>query len=189
MNDVKIKCPPRILHHIIHPSSSTMPQNDTTKLLIAVFRQWKGCRIDTNRLGTDLGIRPGAAGMRLVRLRERLATDATLRNADRELLIAILRQENRFPRINYHRLGADLEILPGAASMRWIRFKARLEIRRNRPQRRGREAQAQENSVGMHGMSEPAGNVVAPGHGNGSDSQVIRWPYRSYEASWLDDEA
>lgn len=170
-----------------------MPQNDTTKLLIAVFLQWKGCKIDTNKLGVDLGIRPGAAAMRLVRLKERLATDTALRNADRELLIALLQQENRFPRINYNRLGADLEILPGAASMRWIRFKARLEGRQNQIQRRGREAPVQENNAGIQELIEPAGNVVASvEHGNGAtdpDSQVIRWPYKSDEISWLDDEA
>ncbi|KAF7893470.1 uncharacterized protein EAF02_001008 [Botrytis sinoallii] len=104
-----------------------MTRSDNTQLLIAVFKQWQSARIDTNKLGEDLGINGGAAGMRLFRLKARLRTGEGPTTADVALLTAIINQERLLPRLDYTLLGADLEINPRAAAMRWWRYKVRPE--------------------------------------------------------------
>ncbi|KAF7864474.1 hypothetical protein EAF04_006607 [Stromatinia cepivora] len=168
-----------------------MTRKDDTKLLIGVFRQWESSRLDNNMLGADLGIKSAAASMRRTRLKERLDSNGALTNADLELLIAILNQEGRLPNVDYNRLGSELGINYGAASMRWSRFKARLEATRKHVQTTVKKESAEEKSMAIHAPSEPAENLTASPK---KDNEVIEtkqgvfgWPYN--EMGWSDDEA
>ncbi|TGO20828.1 hypothetical protein BPAE_0262g00050 [Botrytis paeoniae] len=155
-----------------------MTRSDNTKLLIVVFKQWRSARIDTNKLGEDLGINPGAAGMRLFRLKARLRAGDGPTHADIALLIAINNQERRLPRLDYTLLGADLEINPGAAAMRWWRYKIRLE-----EDTRPVEQQEVER---RHPRNDPAENSIASEKGTSSkESGVFGWPYN--EKGWPDE--
>ncbi|TGO40687.1 hypothetical protein BHYA_0033g00410 [Botrytis hyacinthi] len=140
-----------------------MARSDDNKLLIAVFMQWRSARIDTNKLGEDLGINCGAAGMRLFRLKARLRTGEETKNADDALLTAIINQEKRLPRLDYKLLGADLEINPGAAAM----------------------LQQQERETN-HPRSDPAENSIASEKETRStEPGVFGWPYN--EKGWPDE--
>ncbi|KAJ8068701.1 hypothetical protein OCU04_002400 [Sclerotinia nivalis] len=168
-----------------------MTRKDDTKLLIGVFRQWESSRLDNNMLGADLGIRPGAVGMRRTRLNERLGANGAPTNADLELLIAILNQERRLPNVDYYRLGSELGINYAAASMRWSRFKARLEATRKHVQTTVEREPVEERNVAVHAANEPAENSTTSPE---NDNEVIEirqgvfgWPYN--EMGWSDDEA
>ncbi|TGO49958.1 hypothetical protein BCON_0195g00140 [Botryotinia convoluta] len=155
-----------------------MARSDETKLLIAVFKQWQSARIDTNKLGKDLGIGAGAAGMRLFRLKARLRTGDGPTNADVALLIAIINQERCLPKLDYTLLSADLEINPGAAAMRWWRYKMRLE-------EHDRTVKQQEGER-EHQRSNPAENSISSEKGTSStESGVFGWPYN--EKGWPDE--
>ncbi|TGO14371.1 hypothetical protein BTUL_0054g00400 [Botrytis tulipae] len=155
-----------------------MTRSDDTKLLIAVFTQWRSARIDTNKLGEDLGINCGAAGMRLFRLKARLRTEEGTTNADEALLTAIINQEKLLPRLDYKLLGADLEINPGAAAMRWWRYKGRLEVD-------AKIAQQQEGERN-NPRSDPAESPIASEKGtNSTESGVFGCPYN--EKGWPDE--
>ncbi|KAF7958114.1 hypothetical protein EAE96_003678 [Botrytis aclada] len=155
-----------------------MARSDDTKLLIAVFKQWQSARIDTNKLGEDLGINPGAAGMRLFRLKARLRAGDEPTNADVALLIAIINQERRLARLDYTLLGADLGINPGAAAMRWWRYKMRLE-------ERAKTVKQQDNEIN-HPQSDPAENVIpAERKTRRTEAGVFGWPYN--EKGWTDE--
>lgn len=155
-----------------------MARSNDTKLLIAVFVQWRSARIDTNKLGEDLGINCGAAGMRLFRLKGKLRNGEGTTNSDDALLTAIIHQEKRLPRLDYKMLGADLECNPGAAAMRWWRYKVRLE-------EEARIVQQQEREIN-HPRSDPAENPTASEKGTSSaESGVFGWPYN--EKGWPDE--
>ncbi|KAF7954860.1 uncharacterized protein EAE97_000119 [Botrytis byssoidea] len=155
-----------------------MTRSDDIKLLIAVFMQWRSARIDTNKLGEDLGINGGAAGMRLFRLKARLRTGEGTTNADGALLTAIINQEKRLPRLDYKLLGADLEINPGAAAMRWWRYKGRLEVDAKIVQ--------QQEGERNNPRSDPAESTIASEKGtNSTESGVFGWPYN--EKGWPDE--
>ncbi|KAF5879149.1 uncharacterized protein Bfra_006353 [Botrytis fragariae] len=158
-------------------TSSAMTRSDNIKLLIAVFKQWQSARIDTIKLGEDLGINPGAAGTRLFRLKARLRTGDAPTHADKALLIAIISQERRLPRLDYTLLGADLKINPGAAAMRWWRYKIRLE--------EDTRAAEQQESERRHPRNDPAENLIASEKRSSSkESGVFGWPYN--EKGWPD---
>ncbi|KAI9647046.1 hypothetical protein NHQ30_005048 [Ciborinia camelliae] len=186
-------------------ASGAIPRSDDTRLLIAVFSQWEPIRIDANQLGEALGIRPGAAAMRWTRFKTRLKAGTAPAATDQELLVAVLRQMGRLPRIDFHRLGADLGINPGAAAMRWARFKERYGINtrvREEPledkpvekkpmEKKTREAPAQhqEENIAGRGPSndaETSRQSTADGENNVPDQTVIRWPYND---GWRVDEA
>ncbi|KAF7904672.1 hypothetical protein EAF00_002006 [Botryotinia globosa] len=155
-----------------------MARSDDTKLRIAVFKQWRSARIDTSKLGEDLGINCGAAGMRLFRLKVRLRTGEGTTDADDALLTAIINQEKRLPRLDYKLLGGDLEINPGAAAMRWWRYKLRLEA----------DAKIVEQQEGERNnpRSDPAESPIASETGtNSTQSGVFGWPYN--EKGWPDE--
>ncbi|KAF7916885.1 hypothetical protein BELL_0168g00140 [Botrytis elliptica] len=155
-----------------------MTRSDNTQLLIAVFKQWQSARIDTNKLGEDLGINGGAAGMRLFRLKARLRTGEGPTTADVALLTAIINQERLLPRLDYTLLGADLEINPRAAAMRWWRYKVR-------PEGDARIVQQQERERD-NPRSDPAENQITSEKGtNSTESGVFGWPYN--EKGWPDD--
>ncbi|CAD6440117.1 5d25b00d-6466-49a1-afac-4e71fed36199 [Sclerotinia trifoliorum] len=166
-----------------------MTRKDDTKLLIGVFRQWESSGLNNHILGADLGIRTAAAGMRRTRLNERLNANGALTNADLELLIAIINQEKRLPNIDYNLLGRELGINSGAASMRWSRFKARLEATRKHVQITVKKEPVEEKNIEAPAANEPAENSTAsPENGNEvieTEQGVFGWPYN--EMGWSDD--
>ncbi|APA07692.1 predicted protein [Sclerotinia sclerotiorum 1980 UF-70] len=128
--------------------------------------------------------------MRRTRLRERAEANGALTNADLELLIAILNQEKSLPNLDYHRLGSELGINYGAASMRWSRFKARLEATRKRVQVVVKKEPVEEKNIAVSVASEPVEDSTAsPEIGNEVIERtqgVFGWPYN--EMGWSDDE-
>ncbi|ESZ91448.1 hypothetical protein SBOR_8171 [Sclerotinia borealis F-4128] len=152
------------------PVHNAMARNDDTKLLLAIFHQWKPFRIDMSKLGEDLNIRAGAASMRWVRFKARVNAGTAPAPTDRELFIAVLRQFERLPRLDMNRLGAELGINSRAAAMRWAIFKARFGIR-NRVQTAVDQA--------LLGEATKAGSVNGvPGNDTETSKQTVvdQWP-------------